>query len=88
MSKYYWYKACPRCGFSGGGRLTIFEDLTNHCLYLHCDECEWGWRDPQKADDLSAAFLTLTESFEAHLADWHDIERYSWEKYALNFYEE
>lgn len=88
MTRYYWYKPCPRCGFGGGGRLTIFEDVTNGRLYLHCDECEWGWWDPERADDPSAGFLTLVEEFEACPADWSTIQRYSWEKYAKNFYDQ
>jgi hypothetical protein len=88
LTRYYWYELCPRCGFGGGGRLTIYEDITNRRLYLQCDECEWGWRNPEKANDQSAGFLTLTEEFEARLADWATIQRYGWEKYAKESYEE
>jgi hypothetical protein len=87
-SRYYTYKPCPLCGFGGGGRLTIWEDLSNDRLYLHCDECEWGWRDPEKAEDPAAGFLTLDEEFEARPADWETIQRYGWVKYATNSYDE
>ena len=73
-------------GFGGGGRLHIFEDLSRNELYLHCDECEWGWRNPEEASSPDAAFMTVTEEFEARLADWNTIQRYGWEKYARRFY--
>ena len=84
MTTYYWYKPCPLC--SGQGRLTIFEDLTSKRLYLHCDECEQGWRDPGRVNDPTAGFLTLNEEFEARPADAATIERYGWAKYALESY--
>ncbi len=88
MTRYYWYKSCPMCGFGGGGRLTLYEDMTNQRLYLHCDECESGWLDPENAADPSAAFLTLNEEFEARPASWATIQRFGWERYAPEFYDE
>jgi len=86
MTTYYWFRTCPLC--SGQGRLGIFEDITNCRLYLHCEECEQGWWDPEKAHDPSAGFLTLNEEFEARPADWATIQRYGWERYAANSYDE
>ncbi len=78
MAKRYWFKACQHCE---QGRLFIYMDITNDNLYLHCEECEWGWRDP---NELSPAhgFLTIDEDFDATPATMFDITRFSWEKFA------
>lgn len=74
--KYYWYTACVNCGLGGGGRLTLFEDETLRSLYLHCDECERRWRDPEQVNDLQRSFSTLAEDFTARAADWPTIQRH------------
>ncbi|HXO42199.1 MAG TPA: hypothetical protein VN999_12160 [Thermoanaerobaculia bacterium] len=85
-TKYYWYKQCPIC--EGQGRLLILRDVTHDRLYLHCDECEWGWLDPELVDDVSAAFLTLDEEFNSEAPTLEEIQRYGWERYALHSFEE
>jgi hypothetical protein len=80
----YWYTECPRCGLGGGGRLFLFEDVTNHRLYLHCDECEWGWASPEDVRRTQTGFLTLTETFESHPASREMIEEYGWSGLALH----
>ena len=86
MTHYYWFHTCPVC--SGQGRLLLFKDLTAGQLYLHCEECEWGWRDPDKATDPKAGFLTLNEEFEAAPATKQDIQGEGWEKYALHEFDD
>jgi hypothetical protein len=79
-----WYKECPRCSLGGGGRLFIYEDATNRRLYLHCDECEWGWLHPEQVAAPDAGFLTLNETSDAHPATPEAIERFGWSHYALH----
>lgn len=79
MKTYYWMRTCVHC--NGQGRLLIMKDLSTNSLYLHCEECEWGWRDPEKADDVGWAFLTLDEDFEAEPASSAEIERHGWSRY-------
>jgi hypothetical protein len=69
----FWYRQCAVCD---QGQLWICEDVSRGHLYLHCDECEWGCRDPERAGDRAAYFLTLNESFESRDADRATIERY------------
>lgn len=86
MTRYYWYKQCPIC--EGQGRLLILRDMTRNRMYLHCEECEWGWIDPEKADNPEAAFLTLDEEFESEVPTLEQIQQYGWGKYALHFFDE
>ncbi|WP_146661288.1 hypothetical protein [Enhygromyxa salina] len=85
MTHYYWYKACSIC--DGQGRLLLFMDLFRKELYLHCEECECGWRDPEKAERKEAGFLTLDEDFEAEAATRADIDKCGWQKYAVNSFD-
>ncbi len=80
--KRYWYTTCSNCKHQG--RLMLMKNLSSGQLYLHCEECESGWRDPLKIDNLAAKFLTLDEEFDAELATWDDIEKAGWQRYAVN----
>ncbi|HEU4506763.1 MAG TPA: hypothetical protein VFR78_00900 [Pyrinomonadaceae bacterium] len=79
MSTCFWYKDCPNCG--DYGRLFIVEDLSHRRLYLHCEECEFGWDDPLT---LRNGFLTLTLDYSCALADRQTIEKYKWQAFALH----
>ncbi len=76
--KQYWFTACAFCN---QGRLFLVKNVTANALYLHCEECEWGWRDPEQVGDLTACFLTLDEDFDAEMASWKDIEDAGWQQY-------
>ena len=47
MNTKYWYKNCPRCK---QGRLFVLMRAGHLQPYLHCEECEWTWDDPQDLD--------------------------------------
>jgi hypothetical protein len=64
------------------------KNLSSGQLYLHCEECESGWHDPLKVEDLTAKFLTIDEDFDADIATWEDIEKAGWQRYAVNVAEE
>ena len=66
----------------GQGRLLIFKDLTANGLYLHCEEWEWGWRDPRMAHKKEAGFLSLDQEFEARPANRRDIEEFGWQNFS------
>ncbi|MBK8238216.1 MAG: hypothetical protein IPK74_22020 [Deltaproteobacteria bacterium] len=66
----------------------IFKDLTSRRLYLHCEECEWGWQDPERSSDAGAGFLTLDEEFESMPATREDIDEHGWTKYAAHDFDE
>jgi hypothetical protein len=85
MEKYYWYDECTNCH---QGRLIITEDLTNKRLYLHCEECEYGWTVPEQTGNVSDGFLTLLEEFETRNPNIDEIRRYGWEKYAKHVFSE
>jgi hypothetical protein len=83
--RYFWYHECPFCH---QGRLLIAKDVTHDSLYLHCEECERGWRDPEHADDPKASFLTLNEDFEGSFPDESEIDRMGWTKYKLHSFDD
>jgi hypothetical protein len=84
--KFYWFRTCPNC--LGQGRLIITEDVTNRRLYLHCEECEIGWLDPETVNDRAKGFLTLVEEFETVNPSLERIRLLGWEKYAQNSFSE
>ncbi len=67
-----WYKSCPLCN---QGRLFVMRDSTNERLYLHCEECEWGFRNPADVYVGGPMFLTLLEEFDAAPATEEEIRR-------------
>ena len=79
MKKMYWYKTCPFCG---QGRLFVFKNMDQGKLYLHCEECETGYYDPNKLNK-EHSFLTLQEDFKAIEATEEDILKSEWKD--LNF---
>lgn len=87
METYYWTRNCPRCG---QGRLLIMKDRSRGALYLHCEECEWGWRNPADAAAgvVEKAFLTLTEEFESSVASLQEIEAQGWSSYVTGEFQE
>lgn len=68
--------------------MLIFKDLARDELYLHCEECEWGWRNPDTANRQDAAFLTLDEKFESAPATSADVIRFAWQKYAASEFDD
>ena len=84
-TRYFWSGLCPVCGV---GRLLVFKDLSAHSLYLHCEECEWGWRDPERSNSSASGFLTLDEDFEAEVATELEIRKHGWSKLALKVFVE
>lgn len=81
MEKYYWYKVCPIC--DGQGRLFLMEDISRERIYLHCEECEFGFLEPLKLKS-EKNFLTLSDTFKYKFADYKTIEKYGWKEFALN----
>jgi len=78
--KLLWYKTCPFCN---QGRLFIFKNLDANKLYLHCEECERGYYDPNQIS-VENSFLTLQEDFEAIAATPEDIKEYGWGKLQIS----
>lgn len=83
--RYFWNRECPFCR---QGRLLIAKDVTRGALYLHCEECERGWRDPETADDAKASFLTLDEEFEGSFPDETEIDLAGWGRYKTHTFED
>ena len=44
MRTLYWSSTCANCN---QGRLLFQNDITNARVYVHCEECEWGWLHPE-----------------------------------------
>ena len=85
MTTYYWTRNCSNCG---QGRLLILENLNEQTLYLHCEECEWGWRDPEKSDDPKNGFLTITSPFATRAPNLEEIRERGWERFVAGSFEE
>jgi len=79
MTKFYWYKNCPKCS---QGRLIICENLDKKILYFHCEECEYGFLSKREVVK-NRGFLTLLEEFQSEIASWESIKNYGWESYAI-----
>ena len=56
-------------------------------LYLHCEECEHGWRSPEDAVGRQGMFLTLDEEFDATPATMDEIRAAGWERYVAGRWE-
>ena len=78
MKLYCSHRICSCCG---KGRLFVYKNTVVDCLYLHCQECEYGWDNAEQWYDRDSAFLTRTEDFEAVPASWYDIEDQLWQRY-------
>ena len=74
----YWFQVCPNC--DGQGRLFICREKESGDLYLHCEECEWGFRDPRRCADASDGFLAIDG--ESDIATLSEIETAGWSCYA------
>jgi hypothetical protein len=82
MSEPYrriWLKLCPRC--DGQGRLFIQRNLLDGRLYLHCEECEYGFLDPEHCDRTSDGFLAMDTRFD--LPNLDEIDAQGWRRFAL-----
>jgi hypothetical protein len=80
MPNRYWFKGCPRC--NGQGRLFIQRERSSGRLYLHCEECEFGFFDPERSDQTTDGFLAIDVDFE--LPDLKEIESQEWRRFALH----
>lgn len=78
--KFYWYANCPNCK---QGRLIITEDITNSRLYLHCEECERAWINPNDILNIDKSFLAILENFDTENPSIDVIRKYGWERFAL-----
>lgn len=56
-------------------------------LYLHCEECEHGWRNPEAAVGLQGMFLTLDEEVDAAPATIDEIRTAGWAHYVAGRWE-
>jgi len=71
MSEQFWLnKECPICE---QGRLFVTEDITNQRLYLHCEECECGWLNPEELTK-GKSFLAINPDFEERIPSKETIE--------------
>ena len=61
-AEIFWSGTCPRCR---QGRLAIQQRTDTRALYLHCGECEMGWRHPEAVRAGVPGFLTPLEEFES-----------------------
>jgi hypothetical protein len=75
----FWFKTCPKC--DGQGRLFICENSATGRLYLHCEECEHGFLDPDQCAHASAGFLAI--DIDYNYASRERIESLGWGPFAL-----
>jgi len=73
-------KTCPACN---QGRLFIYKNLDKNVLYLHCEECERGYYDPQHID-VGNSFLTLLFDFDSVEATIEDLKENNWQDLPIN----
>lgn len=83
--RYFW---CHECSFCRQGRLLIATDISSGTLYLHCEECERGWRNPAEASQPQTSFSTLSEEFDMRFPGEAEIDEAGWSSYKLHSFEE
>lgn len=76
-------KSCPICD---QGRLFVMEDISNDRLFLHCEECECAWADPEEIIP-DKSFLAINPDFETRKPNKEKIKKFGWEKYNLRLSE-
>jgi len=69
----FWFKTCPRCK---QGRLFIEKRKNDGQLFLHCEECELGWRVPSEVGAMDKSFLAI--GTDSEYASKEDIETADW----------
>jgi hypothetical protein len=84
MTKYHWARTCPTCA---QGRLLILENRNAGGLYLHCESCEMGFLDPDKASAPEDGFSTLDEEFVMSLPTSEEIEARGWTRHVAGTFE-
>jgi predicted RNA-binding Zn-ribbon protein involved in translation (DUF1610 family) len=72
----YRYTVCPNC--KQDTIIACARDSDNK-LFLHCEECEWGWNTPAEVDAGASGFLAL--DIEAHYASRQALVAADWLKY-------
>ena len=74
MSDAISLAGCPLCR---QGRLFAYREEDSGNIYLHCEECEWGWLDPKRlrAED---GFLTLDVPSDARPASRDEVLASQW----------
>lgn len=79
----HWYKTCPTCR---QGRLFIEYDTTEKRLVLHCEECEYVWRNPEFLEQRvpNNVFQALTSGHDFAIPEEADIDKAGWAKYKLH----
>ncbi|MGJ7562742.1 hypothetical protein ACSFBM_02670 [Variovorax sp. GB1R11] len=85
MRKLYGSSTCANCR---QGRLLFQNDTTNERVYVHCEECEWGWLHPEGLGDVAQGFLTLLSDFESTDATLEDVQRSEWRDHIAGSFEE
>lgn len=55
------------------------KNLDADALYLHCEECEWGWGDLDSACSGRGGFLTFEAVFAARAATLGEVREAGWE---------
>ena len=75
----FWYKQCPRCE---QGQLFIHRNCETDGLYLHCDECEWGFSDPTQCDLVSGGYIAVFIHYD--VPTLKEIEARGWSAFALH----
>jgi|GEM_PF-538085 len=82
---YYWTANCAMCN---QGRLILQNDITNHRIYAHCEECEYGWLEPEELNDLDKGFLTLAGDYQTADPSWEEIQQSQWRDHVAGSFEE
>lgn len=83
----YWYKGCMFCH---QGRLFIEHDRTDDQLVLHCEECEYAWKDPEALGSINpdSTLLTLVSDHVLEYPSDSLIRDRGWARYSLHSTEE
>lgn len=79
IERFYLDKSCPICS---QGRLFIVEDTSNQRLFIHCEECECAWLNPDEIVG-NKSFLAINPDFETRNPIYDTIQKFGWTKFNL-----
>ncbi len=75
----YWYVNCPVCE---QGRLFVAVRDETKELFLECEECSTGWKNPEQVSANENGFLAI--HIMSHFATTEEIQKGGWSKYQFN----
>lgn len=80
MKPYFHVGLCSSCR---QGRLILQRIDRSRQIYAHCEECEWGFMEPEDVQYPERAFLTLSSDGDTSDPTIEEIAETVWAKHLI-----